>query len=837
MSEFNISTIPKESICNGTISELSIKISSNTYNSIYYENLYRGIYKNIKVIPFNKSDNNAYNIIIDNPHKDDIIDAMEISRDKSIMLKTKLENKDTAWNDPLKFLKYKNIFNCTDVIEIFNTILLERKNHIELINSQLHIYCINMLRNSGRWDRSQQEFKRNGLNVIRFEGIDGSVLSDTSKNVLIQNHSNFLNGSIGLLASSVELWKTISTQTDNKWTLIVEDDVKFHPDFLELFANNWNSVPPDAEIILFGFVHSYLEDPYDEIALSNISIPINSHIIKLCKSIPGHYAYAIKNTTASKLITYSKENPNTFSVDHFNIYAFNRPPGTDHSMIKNFYIDRSSKEENDSYLFGWVSLRAEKSTIGHYQQKMLLQGRKQRETQQYSQSYDSYVLSLKKYTTENEQLYYFDIWDELSSVAFYVNKKEDAHFAFNKLIEFAEQNIPSTIQGIKQHSERILNNIKFYDCPEIYDKFRTLCDRLRPSVSTIDMINSKFDIHCINLARSKDRWQQCETEFKKFGLNVKRFEAIDGSKIYINDLISNNIVTKALDHTARAQKGALGIIATSVELWKQISLGTNDKWSLILEDDIKFHPDFLELFNNYWESVPPDADIVLFGFQYPWACDPYDQNILSNISKPINKYISKLHTTVNGNHAYAINKNSSKKLLEHYIPVSQAIDKFPPDKFNIYIFLRPPMDKKMIDDFYIDNEMWEGNYPVSNYGLISTRSEKSTIGHLKHNYLYFIQNERNDKNYQKAYQYLMEMKKNLSIYDAYTINFTIWFELLIAAFYVNKAEGLKAFEELVKRHRTEETSEGLIKNKTTIINYIKCYELDDMELLLYPTNH
>ncbi|AYV76765.1 MAG: glycosyltransferase family 25, partial [Terrestrivirus sp.] len=257
-------------------------------------------------------------------------------------------------------------------------------------------------------------------------------------------------------------------------------------------------------------------------------------------------------------------------------------------------------------------------------------------------------------------------------------------------------------------------------------------------------MNTVLDMYCINLKRSSDRWEGSVKEFEKYGMSVNRFDAVDGQNISHEELLEQNIVTNNLDHILKNQKGALGIIASSVKLWKEISDRDNDKWCLIMEDDIKMHPNIIELFEQYWSNVPSDADIIFLGFQCLYGQDPYDESILSTISTKITDNVIKLNKMVAGNHAYAINRKSANKLLTHFIPTSNAIDKFPPEKFNIYAFTRPPFPlttKEIVDDIFVDTAIWENNYPIIMYGLIGTRSEQSTIGHAKHHYMWFVDNE------------------------------------------------------------------------------------------------
>ena len=490
--------------------------------------------------------------------------------------------------------------------------------------------------------------------------------------------------------------------------------------------------------------------------------------------------------------------------------------------------------------------------------------------------YDKQNGQNKQIIKDEQKIYNFNIWDELGSIAFYVSKKDDGRFAFSKLIELAEKNVPETIEGLRNNGDRILRNMAYYDCPELCTKFSKILDNIKTSViqdndyisfskildnakasavnkdnddnikstksreEQIDFINSVLDIYCINLKRCPERWQRCEEEFNKHGLQVKRFEAIDGNTISFEDLLKKNMVTANLDPIVKKQKGNLGGIASVVELWNQISKNDTNKWTLILEDDVKFHPNFLELFEKYWPNVPKSADVILFGFHYPWFCDPYDEKVLSNVCININKYVVKFHTSVNGYHAFAINKRSALKLLNDYVPVSTAIDKLSPDKFNIYGFKRPQgTDKSLIDNMYIDYALWEGHHNVSMYGLVGTRSEKSTIGHYKYQCLWFVDNEYNQKNYEKAYQHIKTMLEDLSIYDADTVNFTIWYKIIAIGYHIDKREeGIDAIKELIKRKDISETINGIKKNKVHLLECISHYNVPEvMEEIIFFFNY
>ena len=58
-------------------------------------------------------------------------------------------------------------------------------------------------------------------------------------------------------------------------------------------------------------------------------------------------------------------------------------------------------------------------------------------------------------------------------------------------------------------------------------------------------INSFFDkIYCINLKHRIDRWENCQSQFKKYGLDVERFEAVNGIELTpngVNGLLAGEV--------------------------------------------------------------------------------------------------------------------------------------------------------------------------------------------------------------------------------------------------------------------------------------------------------
>lgn len=125
------------------------------------------------------------------------------------------------------------------------------------------------------------------------------------------------------------------------------------------------------------------------------------------------------------------------------------------------------------------------------------------------------------------------------------------------------------------------------------------------------MLNSLFDkIYCINLDRRLDRWSQSEEQFKKLGIEVERFSAIEPSSgnTYIN-------------------KGELGVLQSNLELIKKAKEQKCNN-ILIFEDDVEFSPNFQSLFNSFYSQIPSNWDMIYFGGNHVHGFIPTSANVV-----------------------------------------------------------------------------------------------------------------------------------------------------------------------------------------------------------------
>ena len=157
-------------------------------------------------------------------------------------------------------------------------------------------------------------------------------------------------------------------------------------------------------------------------------------------------------------------------------------------------------------------------------------------------------------------------------------------------------------------------------------------------------ITSLFEhAFCINLDRRPDRWQQAQEEFKKVGLEVQRYSAVDGPKI-LPDEVAHNYKGYKRD---RDPKAIIGCLRSHRNLYT-MALDNNWQELAVFEDDVLFKNNFKELLSHYAEQLPTDW-LMLFLGCVPLKVDSFSSNL---------KKVYRGWTT----HAYIIRREACEML-------------------------------------------------------------------------------------------------------------------------------------------------------------------------------
>ena len=202
--------------------------------------------------------------------------------------------------------------------------------------------------------------------------------------------------------------------------------------------------------------------------------------------------------------------------------------------------------------------------------------------------------------------------------------------------------------------------------------------KIEKFISKNNLINK---IYFINLDKSLDRLIFMKKQLHNLDIHYERFNAVDGSKLNINNLLQQKILT-----TNKMMRGAVGCSLSHINLWKRIHK-FNDEWFLILEDDCILDPNFNNKFYIYKKQIPVNFDILYLG-----GSNIYGKRISENILKPISSYLSSTRNT--GMYGMIIKKKIIPLLLKYNLPITDNIDQVIKnklfDKINAY-YIVPPL--------------------------------------------------------------------------------------------------------------------------------------------------
>ena len=177
--------------------------------------------------------------------------------------------------------------------------------------------------------------------------------------------------------------------------------------------------------------------------------------------------------------------------------------------------------------------------------------------------------------------------------------------------------------------------------------------------------NIKIDkIYCINLERSKDRWENIKKGAKNANIKVERFNAIDGKNIDKTETSQRNNIN--INH--RLRKGTIGCALSHILLLRKIGRESNN-YVLVLEDDVVIPKDFNEKVDLYLNKVDFDFDILFLG-----GCNIYGKKHKDVFVKPVltnNQNIYRYNLCC---HAMLINKKNIHKVLKVLSSIDRSLD-------------------------------------------------------------------------------------------------------------------------------------------------------------------
>lgn len=210
------------------------------------------------------------------------------------------------------------------------------------------IYCINLDRSPDRWKAQQTQFEQHlQVDVERVPAIDGrsepSIVDDALRQGIIAPNADFLgmernrkNAVTALIVTTVRLWRRIASLPglSDPWCLICEDDAQLEQCARDRAYVNYvcSQVPKDAAVVLLGFTLHYGHHIRDDNDVANYVEQVNTAVCRVRKLVCGAHCYAIKRSTATKLLEmclpFSRALDMSFPIDRVPVYAVRNPPST-----------------------------------------------------------------------------------------------------------------------------------------------------------------------------------------------------------------------------------------------------------------------------------------------------------------------------------------------------------------------------------------------------------------------------------------------------------------------------------------------------------------------------
>lgn len=165
-----------------------------------------------------------------------------------------------------------------------------------------------------------------------------------------------------------------------------------------------------------------------------------------------------------------------------------------------------------------------------------------------------------------------------------------------------------------------------------------------------------YQVFVIGLDRKPERYEDIKTQLVSMKMpRYQRWSAVDGFSLDAETLVSYGVTEELAK-----RPGLAGCAASHINVLKHIRDNKID-WALVLEDDAHFHPNFLQLFKQYWNQVPKDAYMV-----YPGHCGSPEEE-----KKTLNPNIPGVFSCT---HAYMTSWEGAAKILDSIIPVTDPID-------------------------------------------------------------------------------------------------------------------------------------------------------------------
>ena len=189
-------------------------------------------------------------------------------------------------------------------------------------------------------------------------------------------------------------------------------------------------------------------------------------------------------------------------------------------------------------------------------------------------------------------------------------------------------------------------------------------------------------VYAITMNPESERYKQTVASGKEANVDVQKWDAVKVNDGMGDSLMEQGIGSIIFKGAKMRYRGAIGCFLAHRGLMRHIAKNptTDAHGTLILEDDVKFEPDFATKLQNLTSEIPSDWDMIYLDKVNPKAAP---------VSANVEKFEKQMTASNNwGNWAYIVRQNSLPKILaklEFMIdPVDLQLHKFA-DTLNIYL--------------------------------------------------------------------------------------------------------------------------------------------------------
>lgn len=183
---------------------------------------------------------------------------------------------------------------------------------------------------------------------------------------------------------------------------------------------------------------------------------------------------------------------------------------------------------------------------------------------------------------------------------------------------------------------------------------------------------TKFEV--VHMTGNEDRLKNIRVQEEVAGIDIQLFEAVNGSKLNIDDLKKQGKVIynwnthryNTAPNPEAKQKilnGEIGCYMSHMNLLKKIYESEYDGWTIIFEDDLLLDKNFKEELNKILQNLNEDIDIIYLGSLNQDDCK--NGVYKDTLCYPVEPW---------GTQAYMVNKRSAKKIHELIQFIDKEID-------------------------------------------------------------------------------------------------------------------------------------------------------------------